>query len=45
MPWDVEYTDEFELWWNRLSEEEQESVDASVRLLEVRGPELPFPHS
>lgn len=45
MPWDVEYTDAFELWWNDLSEEEQESVDASVRLLEARGPHLPFPHS
>ena len=45
MAWDVEYTDEFEAWWNTLSEAEQESVDASVRLLEARGPALPFPHS
>lgn len=45
MAWDVEYTDEFEAWWNTLSEEEQESLDASVHLLEHRGPSLPFPHS
>ncbi|MBS7779375.1 type II toxin-antitoxin system RelE/ParE family toxin [Acidovorax sp. CCYZU-2555] len=45
MTWDVEYTDEFGLWWAGLSEEEQESLDASVRLLEARGPQLGFPHS
>lgn len=31
--------------WNKLSEAEQEAVDASVRLLEARGPNLPFPYS
>lgn len=45
MNWEVEYTDEFEAWWEALSEEEQESIDASVGLLEERGPSLPFPHS
>lgn len=45
MSWDVEYTNEFEEWWSRLSEDEQESVDASVYLLEERGPQLGFPHS
>ncbi len=45
MAWEVEYTDEFEQWWNTLSEEEQISLDASVRLLEARGPHLGFPHS
>jgi len=45
MPWNVEYTDEFEAWWKGLSEEEQISIDASVRLLEARGPNLNFPHS
>jgi hypothetical protein len=34
MAWEVEYTDEFEQWWNALSEKEQLSLDASVRLLE-----------
>lgn len=43
--WDVEYTDEFENWWNNLSEPEQVFVAASVGLLEARGPHLPFPHS
>lgn len=45
MRWDVEYTDEFGDWWAALSEKEQESVAASVRLLEERGPMLGFPHS
>lgn len=43
--WAVEFTDEFGRWWSGLSEGEQESVAASVRLLEVRGPDLGFPHS
>jgi hypothetical protein len=43
--WEVEYTDEFGDWWSGLSEAEQESVDASVRLLEERGPHLGHPHS
>ncbi len=45
MKWDVEYTDEFGEWWASLSEDEQESLVASVRLLEERGPALGFPHS
>lgn len=45
MSWEVEYTDEFGDWWNDLSVGEQESLDASVRLLEERGPALGFPHS
>jgi hypothetical protein len=45
MAWDVEYTDEFGAWWSSLNEDEQESVAAYVRLLEVRGPSLPFPYS
>ena len=45
MRWEVEYTDEFGNWWSDLSHEEQESLDASVRLLEERGPALGFPHS
>lgn len=45
MVWEVEFTDGFGDWWNSLSEEEQESLDASVRLLEERGPALGFPHS
>ncbi len=45
MSWEVEFTDEFEAWWNTLDEAEQESIDASVQLLEARGPQLGFPHT
>jgi len=45
MTWDVEYTDEFEKWWNGLTEAEQVSLAASVQLLEERGPSLGHPHS
>ncbi len=45
MAWDVEYTDEFENWWESLTEAEQESVAATVGLLEIEGPHLPFPYS
>jgi len=43
--WEVEFTDEFEQWWNALSEAEQGKVDARVRLLAERGPNLGFPFS
>jgi hypothetical protein len=43
--WEVEYTDEFSGWWEQLTEAQQVSVDASVRLLESRGPQLGYPHS
>lgn len=43
--WEVEYTDELGDWWASLTEAEQESIDASVRLLEEKGPGLGFPHS
>ncbi len=45
MAWEVEVTDEFTAWWDGLDETEQESVTASVQLLEARGPVLPMPHS
>ena len=45
MEWEVEYTDEFEEWWDGLSEAEQEDVAAYVTLLEKKGPTLPFPYS
>jgi len=45
MIWLVEYTDEFGAWWDGLSVAEQESVAASVGLLERLGPDLPFPYS
>lgn len=43
--WEVEYTDELGNWWSTLTEAEQESIDASVRLLEARGPHLGYPHT
>ena len=43
--WEVEFTDEFEKWWSGLTEDEQVSLDSSVRLLESLGPNLPRPHS
>jgi hypothetical protein len=43
--WEIEFTDEFERWWGGLNEDEQVSVDASVRLLANAGPTLPHPHS
>ena len=45
MQWEVEYTDEFELWWNDLTDGEQESVSAYVELLERWGPHVPHPYS
>lgn len=45
MAWDVEYTDEFEGWWNGLSVSEQEDVAAKVKLLELAGPSLGRPHA
>ena len=43
--WDVEFTDEFGTWWESLQEAEQETVAATVKLLERFGPQLPHPHS
>ena len=45
MEWLVEYTDEFESWWESLNEDEQESVASCVLLLEARGPMLGYPFS
>jgi hypothetical protein len=42
--WEVEYTDQFSIWWERLREAEQEDIDAVVRVLEQRGPALRRPH-
>jgi hypothetical protein len=41
--WAVEFTGEFERWWNGLTEDEQDSVDRKVRLLQQRGPALSRP--
>lgn len=45
MLWEVEFTDQFGLWWHELSERQQDAVASKVGLLEQLGPNLPFPHS
>jgi len=40
MAWDVEYTGEFEQWWLTLDAATQTSIDAVVKLLEEKGPNL-----
>lgn len=41
----VEYSDDFGVWWESLSQAEQESVAHYVKLLETTGPLLPYPYS
>jgi hypothetical protein len=41
--WEVEFTDEFDEWWNELDEEAQERITAAVDLLIERGPALGRP--
>jgi len=43
--WEVEFTDEFGVWWETLDAEEQVSVAASVELLRQLGPQLSRPHA
>ena len=45
MPWEIEFTNEFERWWNSLSEGEQVEIAAKVELLEEFGLTLPRPHA
>ena len=45
MAYSVEYTDEFAEWWETLDDDEQESVDAHVLLLEEKGIGLSYPYS
>ncbi len=45
MSWDLEYTDEFGLWWRTLSEGQQNAVAATAELMMEHGPNLPFPYS
>lgn len=42
---EVEFTDEFEDWWSKLTAEEQAVVDAYVRMLEEFGIALGYPYS
>ena len=43
IPWEVEHTDEFEEWWDTISEEEQEDIALAVEKLEEQGPSLGRP--
>jgi hypothetical protein len=43
MAWEVEYTDQFGEWWDDLTEGQQESITAAVKVLERRGPALGRP--
>ncbi|ELP34530.1 type II toxin-antitoxin system RelE/ParE family toxin [Rhodopirellula baltica] len=43
--WNVEYTDEFEAWWNTLSARAQSAVGATVEMLIREGPQLDRPHA
>ncbi len=45
MAWEIEYTDEFGGWWDRLSDKEQNDIVAVVNLLAEKGANLPFPYS
>lgn len=45
MSCEIEYTDQFEDWWDNLDEEEQESVYAIVNVLEEHGTNLKHPYS
>lgn len=45
MAYEVEFTNEFEQWWDGLTEAEQESVAFTVRLLEEQGIHLKRPHA
>jgi hypothetical protein len=42
---EVEFTDEFETWWDALLASEQDDVAAIVQLLTIRGTTLKFPYS
>ena len=45
MEWEVDFTEEFETWWNDLTLSEQEAVNAKVMLLQTIGPLLSRPHA
>jgi hypothetical protein len=42
---EIEFTDEFERWWETLDAETQDSIAVKVRLLEEQGTNLGSPHS
>lgn len=42
--WEIEYTDDFNGWWENLTAAEQEDIAAMVGVLEQRGPGLRRPY-
>ena len=42
--WDIEFTDQFEDWWDTLSVKEQGLIKAAVDMLQERGPGLGRPY-
>jgi hypothetical protein len=45
MEWDVEGTNEFDQWFDGLTEEERDAVIRVVDMLEADGPDLKFPQT
>jgi hypothetical protein len=45
MAWEIEYTNEFGIWWDEISDQEQNDVVAVVNLLAEKGANLVFPYS
>jgi hypothetical protein len=43
MAWEVEVTDQFERWWDTLTAEQQDLVEARVQQLAQLGPNLGRP--
>ena len=43
MAWEIEFTDEFGIWWDGLTEEAQTDVSATVQVLREFGPALTRP--
>jgi len=41
--WEIEFTDEFEMWWRTLTAERQELLDQRLLLLAEQGPGLGRP--
>jgi hypothetical protein len=41
--WEVEFTHQFEDWWNGLDGDQQEYMDAAIQLLQDKGPALGRP--
>jgi hypothetical protein len=44
MGWEIEASDEFGTWYENLTDDEVDSVDFSIELLEQAGPVLGRPH-